>query len=518
MNHNLAEPFYRQALDDPNRLAISVDGESFTYGELLDRVARLVHWLTEGKDSGPERVGILASRSLEACAGILAAAWIGASYVPIGLKFPEARMIHIMERSRPGALIADKYGSKILSSALLRACPSKILGRKEFVPNLGSTDIVSLENLAPPAELPALADVAASSIAYILYTSGSTGEPKGVMIPTAGVEHLLEAMDSYYQISPDDRVAETTDTSFDISVFNMFATWRAGASLHVIPATQAMGPAKFIREHEITVWYSVPSIAVFMKRMGLLTPGCFPTLRCTYFCGEPLLTSTAEAWQLASPSSLVTNLYGPTEATVMCMGEEYRPGCAFTRDCVAIGRAFPGLESAIIDADLKCLPADTPGELVLSGPQLALGYFDNAKQTASSFVTINRKTWYRTGDLASCDQQGTFHYLGRIDNQVKVLGYRVELEEIECHLREVTGSDRVAAVPWPLHEGSATGIVAFVANFAGSTGAAKTSLQARLPTYMVPTQIHVIGELPMNNNGKVDRKALRELLTKGPAT
>jgi D-alanine--poly(phosphoribitol) ligase subunit 1 len=515
MNHNLAAPFYRSASAMPSALALWAEGRSYTYGELQQTVVRIATWLTAGS-APPERVGILASRSMEACAGILAAAAVGATYVPISLKQPEAGLIGLLRRCNLGALIVDSTGAKMLSSGVLAECPAKVLVAEA---SSKATPITPWSDL--PSDPPMIEPIAVDpqTTAYILFTSGSTGQPKGVMIPAGAVAHFLGAMQAQYPIAPSDRVAETAETSFDISVYNMFATWYGGASLHVIPRGLVMAPAQYIKEHEISTWFSVPAVAVMMKRMGLLAPGSFPSLRYTFFCGEPLLASTAEAWQRAAPASVVVNMYGPTEATVMCTGEEYRPQGALSRDWLAIGRPYDGLKAAILAAESEQAPeladSSTPGELVLSGPQLALGYFDDPQLTGSCFVMIGGDRWYKTGDLARRDADGVFHYLGRIDNQVKVLGYRVELEDIESHLREVSGCDTVAAVAWPIQGASAAGIVAFVVNYEGSPEDLKLAMRQRLAAYMCPTRVHVVRALPMNNNGKVDRRKLRALLEDG---
>jgi non-ribosomal peptide synthetase component F len=346
----------------------------------------------------------------------------------------------------------------------------------------------------------------------MIYTSGSTGVPKAVAIPVGAVDHFFRALDIKYPLTENDRAAETSPTSGDISVYNMFSTWRVGASLHIIPESQVMAPAKFIQEHGITTWYSVPSIAALMAKMNFLRPGAFPSLRQTLFCGEPLLSITAAAWQAAAPFSTVTNMYGPTEATVMCLGEDYGPDCAVTRDWVAIGRPYPGMKAAIATPELLWVADGESGELLLSGPQLALGYVDNEEKTRSSFVDIDDERWYRTGDLAYKDSNGVFHFLGRIDHQVKVLGYRIELGEVEFHLRDVSGCDSVAAVAWPQYGGSASGIVAFLGGFAGPTSHIKAAMQQRLPNYMVPSRFLVLPELPLNSNRKVDRKQLLDFL------
>lgn len=512
MNYNLALPFYNSARTWPDALAISADDEELLYRDAMQRVLSVADWL-RNRGNPPKRVGILASRSADACIGILAAAWIGATYVPINLALPEAGLIGILKRSNLDALIADKEGSLLLTPQVLASCPGMILAYPSDALISSSPSVTHYSELNSNAAAAEPRHMESNAPAYILYTSGSTGIPKGVIVPTGAVEHLLRVIDESYPLFTDDRVAEPCATSFDLSVYNMFATWRAGASLYIVPPSQTWAPAQFIQRNQITMWLSVPSVAALMARMNLLTPGVFSSLRQTFFCGEPLLGSVADKWQKAAPSSKVINMYGPTEATVMCTGEEFSPDCAMTRDIVAIGRPLPGMKAAIATPELSWAEDGGNGELLLAGPQLALGYLDDAEKTDAKFVTMEGERWYRTGDLGRRDSNGALHFLGRIDNQVKVFGYRVELEDIESHLREVTGSESVAAIAWPVRDGTASGIMAFIEEFTGIPAELREAMKARLPIYMVPTEIRAIPRLPMNANGKVDRRALAEMVT-----
>ena len=512
-NYNLALPFYESARRFPDRLAVWADGREFTYRELLEEVVRVADWMCSGGPP-PKRVGILASRSAEACIGILAATWTGAAYFPINLSIPEAGAIGIVKRSAMDALVADATGSKMLSASLLAAAPSKVLAMRKLVPIDAGPRIVDFDELPTAAAPSEPAPVGKDAPGYVIHTSGSTGIPKGVVFPAGALDHMWNALDINYRLTENDRAAETSATSFDISAYNMFSTWRAGASLHIIPPSQVMAPAKFIQKHGLTLWFSVPSIAAFMARLGMLKPGAFPTLRQSFFAGEPLLTSIAAAWKVAAPSSTVSNMYGPTE-THMCTGEDYGPNCTVTRDCVAIGRPYFGMKCAVATPELKWVPDGEQGELLLAGPQLALGYLDDEEKTRRSYVEIDGERWYRTGDLSFKDKNGVFHYLGRIDHQVKILGYRVELGEIESHLREVTDCNTVAAVAWPLVDGSATGVAAFHCAPGITREAVREEMKKRVPDYMVPQRVHHLDDLPLGSTGKIDRNALVHMLDEG---
>jgi len=514
MNFNLALNAYRYSLENPEQLALSGDGKQLTYAEL----ARLARDIAAALWSAGVRpgacVGILASRSIEACAGLLGTLWGGATYVPISLKVPEERLLSVLELSKLSALIADVNGAKLLSERVVAACPNLILvpseGTAQELRRMTDHKVCAVSTLAGADGPTEPIAVRAEDLGYIMFTSGTTGVPKGVMISAGSVHHFISVMQECYGLTREDRVAEPMELSFDLSVFNMFMTWNAGASLHLVPLAQVMAPTKFIKDNSITVWLSVPSVIALMKRLKALKPGALPSLRYSLFCGEPLPLSAVQSWREAAPNSIVDNLYGPTEATVACLHERVSdvPTVTPTRGIISIGDPFAGMEACIVDSDLRILSREQPGELALSGPQLAVGYFRAPELSASRFPVISGKRWYLTGDLAYQDAAGKFHHLGRTDNQVKVLGYRVELEEIEAHLRSVSKSELVAAVAWPVSHGTADGIVAFVTERTISVAEIREALRKRLPSYMVPTSVRAIDSMPLNANGKVDRRAL----------
>jgi D-alanine--poly(phosphoribitol) ligase subunit 1 len=511
MNYNLAQPFYENSESHPGNIAVSVADSAVTYSELRKLVQPIASWLRQKSGSSVTRVGILASRSVETFAGILASAWAGGTYVPISPRLPEERLLQLFERTDLQALIVDRDSLALLSDRILQNCPPYILAPANQTAN---SRIEGTESLPAfdPTDKPL--SVNADHIGYIEFTSGTTGIPKGVMIPAGGVAHFVNVMRSRCDIGPTDRVAGVAETTFDISVFDMFMTWNCGAALYVVPATQVMAPVQCIQQNRITVIFTVPSVAVCTDRMKLLAPASLPTLRYSLFSGEPLPVAAALAWQKAASCGVLDNLYGPTEATVVCTGQRFSGAADATpgRGVVAIGAAFPGIEIAIVNSALQIL-TEGQGEILISGPQLSSGYFGDPQQTEQRYPTFSGKRWYRTGDLGFQDASGTYHHLGRLDNQVKVRGNRVELEEIEAHLREIYQTDSVAAVAWPIEHGSAAGIVAFIGGqIPVSDVAQKALLKGRLPSYMVPAAIHHVDALPLNANGKINRRELVSLL------
>jgi D-alanine--poly(phosphoribitol) ligase subunit 1 len=514
---NLAREFLSTTVRHGDRLALSVDGVDYSYSQLAATAGCMAGWL-QSRHVGPgHRVGILASRSVQAYAGILATCWVGATYIPINVALPAEGLSKIFKAIQPDALIADERGRAALTG--LDGDPSKLLAPANSALDVGGEGAASrvcrssARERVRPTDGPAR--VAPDATAYIEFTSGTTGLPKGVMISVGSVMHFLRIMQQRYDLNSEDRIAATSDITFDISFFNMFIAWKTGASLHVVPATQLMAPAKFIQEKRLTVWFSVPSIATFMRRMKLLAPCAFPSLRYSLFAGEPLPLNSALAWQAAAAGSAVENLYGPTEATVVCTAERIgqHPNVTPDRGVIAIGRALPGTTLMVLDSQLNPLLPNQPGQIALAGLQVSKGYFGQPELTDQQFRVIAGRRCYLTGDLGYQDGSGVFHHLGRIDNQVKVLGNRVELEEVETHLREICQSDAVGALAWPIEQGSARGLVAFVSGTERSPSQVKREMEKRVVGYMVPKVVHVLPALPLNANGKVDRQALLRLLT-----
>jgi amino acid adenylation domain-containing protein len=508
---------YRNAEERPDAVALHVEGRSLTYGELRTSAQRVAAWLGRTAKGPVGRVAIFARRSLETYLGILGTCWAGGTYVPINPTLPEARLAQMLEAVDPRAIIVDRRHLPLLtprlraSALVLAPCLSPIpTGERAS----GSDELPPHDPRDAPRPVPP------EHVGYIEFTSGTTGVPKGVVVPVSAVAAFLEATRDLFAVGPGDRTAGLSEITFDISVFDMFFTWDRGAALHVVPAAQAMAPLAYLREQEITVLFGVPSVARMLSRMNLLRPGALPSMRVSIFAGEPLPMTLAESWSAAAPASVVENFYGPTEAAVSCSHQRFDRGgeTPSMRGIVSIGHAFPGTKLLVLDGERRATPPGTPGELAIAGAQLALGYHGDAEQTARKFIQLDNDRWYLTGDQAVTDSDGRLFYLGRLDNQVKVRGHRVELEEVEAHLRAISGVEAVAVVAWPVRDGSADGLLAFLAgDLDDRVGELRSALRARLPPHMVPTALHIVDNLPLTPNGKIDRRALQAGLERAPA-
>ncbi|MGA2213677.1 MAG: amino acid adenylation domain-containing protein [Bryobacteraceae bacterium] len=500
VGHNLALPFYRFAESRPDNVALRVDGNSYSYADLGRHAQGVANWIGKRAPEGPQRVAILGGRSCESYAGLLGACWSGAAYVPLNPRLPAMRLRHMLDAIQPDAVLLDAEGETALAG----------LANADY-------QAIRVRSVDPAPALHEPAPVDDQGTAYILFTSGSTGVPKGVRIAFGGVSCFLAAMAQRYPLVDSDRVAQPCDLSFDISVSNIFTAWNSGAAVYVVPAAQSMAPRDFLRAEAINAWFSTPSVAVFLEQMKMLRPGIFPALRYGMFGGDGLPASTAERWLEATPNGTLENIYGPTEITVACTGVRYTGAETVTpgRGIVAIGTAFPGTDLRVLDEAGRKVPAGQPGELLIGGPQVGLGYWNNAELTEARFPVLDGQRWYRSGDSVYRDANGLYHFLGRLDNQVKIRGYRVELGEIEAHLRAVCSSNAVAAVPWPVRLGSASGIVAFVSGTACSAVEIQQVMRDRLPAHSVPNQVRIVDRLPVGLTGKIDRRALAAVLDGG---
>jgi amino acid adenylation domain-containing protein len=516
--------FDRSAKQFPSRLALVVGNLQLTYLDLQLLAAKIASAVVRHERRSLPLIAILAHRSVVAYAGILGILAAGKGYVPLNAKFPIERTRKMLEFSGCEMLVVGKECFHLLPELLplMDRRLTLILPEASDVASLSSQfsthRFVSYQDTDTPHS-PLESRVSPTDIAYLLFTSGSTGDPKGVPISHSNVVSYVHYACNRYQVKQHDRFSQVFDLTFDLSIHDMFACWQQGACLFCLPESAVKAPAKFIRDHQLTMWFSVPSLIGILAKMRLLQPGCFSSLRYSLFCGEPLSGTYASLWQDAAPNSIVENLYGPTEATIAI--SHYRwDRVTSPRECcngiVPIGRMFEGQSCRVDDSEHNSVSHDHRGELLLSGSQVASGYWNDSEKTKERFVRRpddGDRLWYRTGDVVRQDDSGCLHFLGRIDDQVKISGYRIELQEVEAVMRKACASEQVASVVWPPNDDGAQGLVTFVSGLETlDENRLLSYCRDQLPDYMVPRKVVLIDNMPVNCNGKIDKAGLVRLL------
>jgi amino acid adenylation domain-containing protein len=519
--------FNESSKNFPDRPAVKVSRE-ISYQELAEQAKRLASTIQEQQmSSGIPLTAVFAHRSETAYTGVLGALMAGHGYVPLNRTFPVARTRLMLARSLCGSVIVDA-GSEMQLEGVLAGIDRPLLlifPDRSDVADLAVKfpvhRVLGAKDLCPAEQWRAI-NVPLNSIAYLLFTSGSTGEPKGVMVSHENVLHYVEYVTQRYAFTSNDRVSQTFDLTFDLSAHDMFVAWHSGACVCCPTQKQSIKPGAFINDGRLTVWFSVPSTALFMRRLGVLKPGMYPRLRLSLFCGEALPVEIVHQWLLAAPNSIIENLYGPTELTIACTAyrwDDTNSPAECEHGVVPIGEPFDEMETVILDEELREIEDGAAGELLMTGPQLSLGYWQDEERTRKAFVTVpgRRGIYYRTGDRVRRQASGKpLTYLGRLDSQIKVLGHRVELGEVESAVREASGLDRIVAFGWPMAASGAEAIEVFVQADDVDVKSLLDEIRRRLPPYMVPRNIRLLSHFPLNANGKFDRGALRKKLEESP--
>ncbi|QPF90417.1 non-ribosomal peptide synthetase [Bradyrhizobium commune] len=505
---NLCERFERQAKKTPNAIAVSDGAGSLSYRELARRSQAIARWLAR-EDVGTETVvALLADRGTDLLAAMIAVQRVGAAFLNVDPEQPPARLATILGSSCARVLLTARAQSAMVD-ALLEPLVERIL-----VAELDDT-------IAPGSTKPVrAARRAASSLAYLIYTSGSSGAPKGVMIEQRGLSNHLASLVAELGLTHNDVVAQTAPQSFVISVWQFLAGPMVGARVHVCANAIAQDPILLAREIEregITVLEIVPSLLrVILERIDEAPMlRAFSTLRVLISTGEPLPVDLCRAWFARCPKVPLINAYGASECSDDVSLHRLTKAPAETTNNVPVGAALPNTQLYVLDPNLEPQPVGVVGELCIGGAGIGRGYVNDPAQSRQRFIPdpFARQAGsrlYRTGDLARRRADGTIECLGRADHQVKVRGYRVELKEIETALTD-HASVRAGIVE-PRRD--ANGDVRLIAHVVARTGSQTSAselrdfLKGRLPGYAIPSAFLFLDQLPLNAHGKIDRSAL----------
>lgn len=507
----------------PERPALEVDGKVLTYATLKEEAGKISAALLQCLGKGaPRRVGILANRSLPVYAGLLGTLMAGFAIVPLNPGFPPERTRQMVALAELEALVLDAKGERLLDEVLAGVQRSLLL----IMPH--SDDVaahrrrwpqhrfLSSNDLFLPGEW-APVSVEPDTLAYLFFTSGSTGVPKGVgVLHRNTLRFVAMSVERYAELglNETDRFSQFYDITFDSSMFDLYVCWAFGACLCCPSQIEWVNPNKYIVDRALTVIDIVPSTGHALSRTDGWRAGRFSGLRLGRFGGEALSSDLAAKLAAAAPNAIVENVYGPTECTVDAAyyrWDRERSVAECRHGIVPIGYPGPKVTLLIVDGELEEVGPGEEGELLISGDQVTPGYWKNPERTVQAFVRLPGRdaVYYRTGDLVRQDAPDKpIVFLGRLDHQVKISGVRIELGEIEQALRDAIGTDEVVAVGWPLTPSGAGGVVGFVARLDVDVADVLERLKGVLPSVMVPRELHLLAEFPLNANGKIDRKAL----------
>jgi len=471
----------------PDVIAHSSGDRTLTYGELRRRSDGLASYLTNrfGDDRRP--IAVLGHREPEMLIAFLGAAKSGRPYVPVDTALPQKRIDQILATSR-AVLVLTPDEIRRFRTAEMRG-PATGVGKNDPF--------------------------------YILFTSGSTGEPKGVIITFACLEHFISWMLAEQRFSQRAEVfLNQAPFSFDLSVMDLYCSLATGGTLFSINRDLIENPKKLYRalaSSGVTTWVSTPSFAQMCLVEDNFAEAMLPCVRRFLFCGETLAPQTAAQLLKRFPQAQVWNMYGPTEATVATTSLQIDAAILEKYSPLPVGRVMPGTKIFIVDENGVESSTDQRGEIIIAGPNVSPGYVGQADLTARAFFDYGGQHAYKTGDLGRF-RDALLFFEGRIDEQIKLSGYRIELGDVEANLRALP-SVRDALVMPVVKNGATQSLTAFVSLTARNETSdfklahnLRTQLGQRLPSYMLPRKFVFLDAFPMTANGKVDRAALARSL------
>lgn len=510
-HYNLGTSFVEVVEQQGEQPALHYEGRSVSFRELNELSQRLATLLRQRDCHRGDVIAIGHSKRPLSYALMIAALRLGIPYVNLDVASPLVRSLRILETAKPHLLFYDQTDHAPAMEELARnAGCERVLLDEDGLPELDEKEC--------QAQQQAMLDVDGDSIAYIMFTSGSTGIPKGVAVTHQNVLHFISWGKSRFGVSGKDNFANLSPMYFDNSVFDFYVGLFSGAALTPVYRELLTSPYElvaFVKKMGCSIWFSVPSLLIYLITVKALSPDTLPDLRTIIFGGEGYpKVELRKLFDRFSHQADLVNVYGPTECTCICSAHTLCLDDFNNLDGLpTLGRLNPNFDYRILDENNR--DADY-GELCLIGPNVAAGYFNDPERTTGVFITLAdsprfMKRMYRTGDLVR-EEKGYFYFISRKDNQIKHMGYRIELEEIENALIRLPDVNQSAVVYQKLNTAYGK-IIGFVAcRNSIDSKRLLDQLREELPEYMLPNKLVVMTELPKNPNGKVDRIALKESL------
>lgn len=508
---NYLNLFERICIAKPNAVAVKFGNQSLTYSDLRKKVNQLANYLTKRGAKSGMSIGISAERSIEMIVSLLAVHRIGAAYVPLDPDYPPDRLKYMIEDSGLKIILSNHAGSLLIPNNRIET-----INLKQITADIEKED----------SDYPSL-DIKSDALAYLMYTSGSTGRPKGVMITHSNLMSFVEMVPRTLNMVKDDVYLLSASITYALSVRQIFVPLSYGIKLIVASSSAIQDPIELftlIKDEKITLVDFVPahwrSCNVILRNMDAQERDKLlrNNLRRIVTVGEPLLADLPFQWknQFHHPAQIV-NIFGQTETTGIITSFNISKDESDTSKVVSIGKPIPETQVYILEPeDLQRVKTGDVGELCVSNPCIAKGYLNNPTLTVSKFVPNpfddDNNILYRTGDLARYSNDGNIEYLGRIDQQVKIRGMRVELGEIEAAILR-TGSVKEAIVVTQTRDDYGDILVAFIStedNKKINVDDLRDCIKTILPAHMVPTSFVSLNELPRTPTGKIDRKTLME--------
>lgn len=515
----------RQARERPESIAIVNDGRVLTYGELDGFSSRIASALIRAGCSRGDRVCLLMPKSELAIAALTGIYKAGCIYVPLDMNSPGTRLAGIIRKCECRCILTSTAAARklegIFNKDLISAATITGWLDTGAIRRYGNGPVFTLNDVmaGPVSDLPRPGGDEVP--AHILFTSGSTGEPKGVVITHENVIGFIDWAVDYFGLSPEDRISGHPPLNFDLSFMDIFGAFAAGAQLHLVPQKLNLLPpslVQWMRDSGLTQWFSVPSLLNYLSRFDVIGRDDLPEMKRILWCGEVFPTPALIYWMERLPHVKFTNLYGPTETTIASSYYTVEECPADERQTIPLGQACSGEELLVLDRDLKPVKSGEEGEIYIGGSGVSLGYWNDPARTAESFLpdpgNHDGGLIYRTGDRARIGDDGNIYYLGRLDAQIKSRGYRIELGEIETVLSTIPYLKESVVVALPTDGFENVAICCAYSkhdNSIVSPVELRNDLAKALPYYMIPSHWISIDTLPRNGNGKIDRRLIRDM-------